>query len=235
MLIRKLKFIGSLVLFLLYGVSLFQLHQDYNQVLPATALVQHSGKYFIFVDCVESKLYLFQNGELIKTYNCAGGKPSTPSPIGTWTIVSKGRWAEGFGGSWMGFNVPWGKFGIHGNNDPQRNIGWPSSMGCIRMKNDEVRELYNMVPIGTKVQIEDGPFGDFGRGFRLLSSGQYGSDVKQVQMALKKQGYYHGAAHGYFDQGTLNSVKKFQKDHQMAVQDRIYHGFYEKLGLFLFQ
>ena len=39
-------------------------------------------------------------------------------------------------GSWLGLNVPWGKFGIHGTLDPH-SVGWASSHGCIRMNNDE--------------------------------------------------------------------------------------------------
>lgn len=57
--------------------------------------------YKILIDVEESKLYLFKNDELYETYICAGGKEKTPSPIGTWTIVSKGKWGEGFGGRWM--------------------------------------------------------------------------------------------------------------------------------------
>ena len=57
--------------------------------------------YHILVDVETSKLYLFKNDVLEKEYKCAGGKQSTPSPIGTWTINSKGKWGEGVGGSWM--------------------------------------------------------------------------------------------------------------------------------------
>ena len=55
-----------------------------------------SDKYKILVDVEESKLYLFNNEELIKTYRCSGGKVYTPSPIGTWKIISKAKWGEGF-------------------------------------------------------------------------------------------------------------------------------------------
>lgn len=60
-----------------------------------------NNKYKILVDVEESKMYVFENDVCTKTYTCAGGKYSTPSPIGTWTIVSKGKWGEGFGGSWL--------------------------------------------------------------------------------------------------------------------------------------
>lgn len=52
--------------------------------------------YKILVDVEDSKLFLFENDILIKTYKCSGGKWSTPSPIGTWTIISKAKWGEGF-------------------------------------------------------------------------------------------------------------------------------------------
>ena len=91
----------------------------------------------------------------------------------------------------MGLNVPWGKFGIHGTLDPY-SVGWASSHGCIRMNNDDVAELYKIVPIGTKVIIRNGPYGDFGAGFRDLKSGMYGSDVMQIQKKLKELGYFTG-------------------------------------------
>ena len=72
-------------------------------------------------------------------------------------------------GSWLGLNVPWGKFGIHGTLDPH-SVGWASSHGCIRMNNSEVAELYKIVPVGTKVTIVDGVYGPFGKGFRDLKA-----------------------------------------------------------------
>ncbi len=54
------------------------------------------SKYEILVDVEESILYLIQNKEIIKTYSCSGGKWNTPSPIGTWEIIEKDTWGEGF-------------------------------------------------------------------------------------------------------------------------------------------
>lgn len=69
-----------------------------------------SSKYKILVDVEESKMYIIENGVCTKTYTCAGGKYSTPSPIGTWKIVSKGKWGEGFGGRWLRPKCSMGKF-----------------------------------------------------------------------------------------------------------------------------
>jgi lipoprotein-anchoring transpeptidase ErfK/SrfK len=41
---------------------------------------------------------------------------------------------------------------IHGTNAPA-TIGQAMSSGCIRMLNDEVIELYEQVPEGTKVIV----------------------------------------------------------------------------------
>ncbi len=41
---------------------------------------------------------------------------------------------------------------IHGTNDPS-SIGRAVSNGCIRMLNDHVKDLYERVPIGTKVVV----------------------------------------------------------------------------------
>ena len=166
--------------------------------------------YKILVDVEESKLYLFENDILSKEYKCSGGKWSTPSPIGTWTIISKAKWGEGFGGSWMGLNVPWGKFGIHGTLDTY-SLGWSSSHGCIRMDNNDVAELYKIIPIGTRVTIVDGVYGAFGRGFRDLKSGMYGADVMEIQKKLKELGFFSGNPNGKFGIETEKAVQKYCK------------------------
>jgi len=180
----------------------------FGMVLSVKAYAENGASYEILVDVETSKLWLFHNGKLEKEYACAGGKSSTPSPIGTWKIISKADWGEGFGGTWMGLNVPWGKFGIHGTTQAY-SVGWNSSHGCIRMENKEVAELAKIVPIGTKVTIVDGDYGDFGKGFRYLQSGMYGSDVRQIQRKLKELGFFQGEANGKFEKSLEEAVKKY--------------------------
>jgi lipoprotein-anchoring transpeptidase ErfK/SrfK len=43
-------------------------------------------------------------------------------------------------------------FRIHGTNEPEK-IGQAVSSGCIRMRNDDVVDLYDRVPIGAKVVV----------------------------------------------------------------------------------
>lgn len=192
-----------------------------NENITNTVQVNATGsKYRIFVDVEESKLYLFENEELVNIYRCSGGKWSTPSPIGTWTITNKAKWGEGFGGSWMGLNVPWGDFGIHGTLDPN-SLGWASSHGCIRMDNDEVAELYKIIPIGTKVTIVDGSYGNFGKGFRYLKSGMYGSDVLEIQKKLKELGFLSVEPNGKFGAETELAIQRYCKENGLYVRKTI--------------
>jgi len=186
----------------------------------------------ILVNIPSNELAVFQNGNLIKTYTVASGKPSTPSPIGTWKIISKGTWGEGFGGRWMGFNVPWGKYGIHGTNKPN-SIGWNSSHGCIRMKNEDVAELYKITPYGTQVIIYGGPYGNFGSYLRILKPGMRGSDVYEVQRLLKYKGYYKANPDGIYGDYMKNIVHKFQKENKLPISDTVSYSFYKKLGVIL--
>jgi lipoprotein-anchoring transpeptidase ErfK/SrfK len=41
---------------------------------------------------------------------------------------------------------------IHGTNE-EHKLGTPASHGCIRMKNEDVAELFKLVPVGTEVRI----------------------------------------------------------------------------------
>lgn len=187
-------------------------------------------KILIVVDVPSSKLCVFQHDKLLKTYDISGGKASTPSPIGTWTIVGKDTWGEGFGGRWMGFNVPWGRYGIHGTIFPN-SIGWNASHGCIRMRNKDVRELYKITPVGTKVIIQGGPYGNFGSNLRTIKPGMRGADIYEIQRLLKEKGYYKGNPDGIYGDGMKYSIHKFQKDNSIYVSDTIDKNFYKKLGV----
>ena len=43
---------------------------------------------------------------------------------------------------------------IHGTPYTDK-LGEPASVGCIRMSNTDITELYELVPIGTVVEIVD--------------------------------------------------------------------------------
>jgi|GEM_PF-1716903 len=59
------------------------------------------------------------------------------------------------GTRWMAFeNTPEHQgFGIHGTKFPE-SIGTEASMGCLRMRNEEVEVLFELIPPGTTVRIQ---------------------------------------------------------------------------------
>lgn len=105
----------------------------------------------ITVSKTNKVLTLYRQGRFVKSYPVAVGKPSTPTPSGTFTIVNKQVDPGGpFGTRWLGLSEP--HYGIHGNNNPA-SIGTAASNGCVRMRNPDVEELFNEVGVGTIVRI----------------------------------------------------------------------------------
>lgn len=225
---RFKKIVTVLIIILIIEIILiFYFYKTRDHSLSS---YDHNKKITILIDITANELAVFQDDKLLKSYTIASGKVSTPSPIGTWTIVSKDTWGDGFGGRWMGFNVPWGKYGIHGTLYPT-SIGWSSSHGCIRMHNDDVKQLYKITPIGTKVIVTGSPYTNFSSNLRILKPGMRGADVFELQEILKSKGYYTGNPDGIYGEGMRYYVHKFQKENHLYVSDTIYTAFYKKLGL----
>ena len=89
---------------------------DKGVVESAIPLVQNEK---IVIDTKSCHLTFYRDGQAVKSFPVAIGTRKTPSPIGEWKIIHKGgSWGGGFGARWMGINVPWGIYGIHGTNKP---------------------------------------------------------------------------------------------------------------------
>jgi len=197
-------------------------------------VVNNRPEYTIFIEIDEKKLYLYEDGQLIKEYPIASGMQGMPSPIGTWTITNKGRWGKSYGGRWMGLDVPWGTYGIHGTTKAE-SIGRAASHGCIRMYNKDIKELYGIVPVGTRVIIRNGPFGPFGTGFRNLRPGDRGADVLAVQKKLKELGYFHGYESGIYGEDLKQAIHRFQADQGLEVKNTITRQDYDAMGFMEFE
>ncbi|MBM7616302.1 L,D-transpeptidase family protein [Alkaliphilus hydrothermalis] len=125
---------------------------------------------WIVVNKTKRILTLYRGSQVIKKYPIAQGKLSNLTPEGKFSIVSKvinpmwggagiaqpvagGSPKNPLGYRWMGLSIDGGSsYGIHGNNSPE-SIGTNASMGCIRMINSDVEELYNLVSMKTIVWI----------------------------------------------------------------------------------
>jgi peptidoglycan hydrolase-like protein with peptidoglycan-binding domain len=188
------------------------------------------GQMRIEVDTVTLRLTLYVDGKPYKSYPVAVGKMTgyTWSPVGEWRIVSKGvNWGGGFGTRWLGLNVPWGTYGIHGTNKPY-SIGTQASHGCIRMYNRDVEELYSWVPVGTPVHIiGKTPAIQLRNKLRLGDNGQ---DVVRVQQHLQAFGV-HIEADGRYGPRTQDQVRYLQELYGLPADGTIYADMYYLLGL----
>jgi lipoprotein-anchoring transpeptidase ErfK/SrfK len=120
---------------------------------PEYEELYRAPRYSITVNTAAKRMTLFKDGKVFKTYPIAIGKPSTPTPKGNFKIINKAYKPGGpFGARWLGLSAPNGDYGIHGTNNPA-SIGKAVSNGCIRTYNNNIIELYNLVPVGTSVKI----------------------------------------------------------------------------------
>jgi lipoprotein-anchoring transpeptidase ErfK/SrfK len=129
-----------------------------------TTAASAQGKSEIVISLEDRKLALIEDGQVKAIYPVAVGKPSTPSPVGTFTIARRvknptyshdGRFvAPGphnpVGSRWMGLSIR--GYGIHGTNEPN-SIGKAASHGCIRMAKADLEALYPQVTVGETVEL----------------------------------------------------------------------------------
>lgn len=161
---------------------------------------------------VDTRILTLVINQGITVFPVAVGRPSTPTPPGQWTIVQKALNPGGpFGVRWMRLSIPWGGYGIHGTNNPA-SIGKAVSHGCIRLYNSDVIGLYDLVPIGTPVNISG-----VVRKILNLKFGMKGDDVRDVQELLRDLGYYTAIIDGVFGRITRRAVIKFQQDQSLKV------------------
>ncbi len=141
-------------------------HLTSDIIKPGQRLSIYTGKFSIVVDKSQNELRLYANGRLIKTYKVSTGKDDL-TPEGTFKIVTKLKDPTFFhdgkaippgdpenilGSRWMGFDYGNGSYGIHGTTSPE-TIGTYETNGCVRMRNEDVEELFAIVPKGTEVKV----------------------------------------------------------------------------------
>jgi L,D-transpeptidase catalytic domain len=133
-------------------------------VMGMAAAAQDATRRVIVVSLEDRKLALVEDGKVTKIYPVAVGKPSTPSPVGTFTIERRvanpvyhheGKTVEPGPGNpvgtrWMGLSIR--GYGIHGTNAP-KSIGKAASHGCIRMAKPDLEELFALVQVGDTVEL----------------------------------------------------------------------------------
>jgi hypothetical protein len=194
----------------------------------ATAAPTPEGMRLV-IDTDKRTLTVLVDGRPTRTLPCAVGKSLTRTPVGEWTVVGKStNWGGGFGTRWLGLNVPWGIYGIHGTNKPA-SIGTAASAGCIRLQNRDVEWLYSVVKIGTRVTIVGARQKVTVE--RPLRRGQTGKEVLELQFALRQAGFHIYPVDGRFGAQTEQVVKAVQARYDLPQTGRADRNVLALLGL----
>jgi peptidoglycan hydrolase-like protein with peptidoglycan-binding domain len=190
-----------------------------------------SGEVSVVIDTFRRKLIVLSDSAPYAQFPIAIGKAETPSPIGNWTVINKASgWGTGFGTRWLGLNVPWGIYGIHGTNRPW-SIGSMASHGCFRMRNTDVERIYPWIKTGTRVFVVGNPFGYMSGGIQRLNRGDNNAAVRYVQEKLKRRGFYNHEPDGMFGRISERAVLQFQKKYNLEQTGQFGTREYEILGL----
>lgn len=143
-------------------------------IRPGKTIKVVKGKWRVEVSKKRFKLYLYNAENLFKVYNIGIGRLEK-TPSGTFEIDVKKKepaWSKDgkqipygskeniLGTRWLSLksasepNPALKGYGIHGTWSPDE-LGKESSVGSIRMNNDDINELYMIVPLHTTFIIGD--------------------------------------------------------------------------------
>ncbi len=123
-----------------------------------------SQNFRIDVSLTDQMVRVYHGGDLIREMICSGGTAETPTPRGTFKTSQKihyswlPRFDVGayyfvrFYGSYLFHSLP---FDEEGNliQEEAEKLGQPASHGCIRLKVEDARWLYEQLPLGIEVNI----------------------------------------------------------------------------------
>lgn len=148
-------------------------------VIPAFRLLPRARQEGVVVNLAEMRMYYFRKpGAPPETWPIGIGKDGLMTPVGETTVVRKvagpswhptermrkekpflpaslGPGAQNPLGS-HALYLGWPTFLIHGSNKPWA-IGRRVSSGCMRMYPEDIRRVYDLVPVGTKVTVVEQP------------------------------------------------------------------------------
>ncbi len=137
-----------------------------DSLKPGSKLKIPVYKFSLVVDKSQNTMILKGGEEVLKTYVVATGQNNC-TPVGvfkvtdklvkpTWykagAVVPYGSPQNVLGTRWIGLSKK--GYGIHGTPEPEK-LGRQITAGCVRMRNDEVEELFGFVLPGTEVTIVD--------------------------------------------------------------------------------
>ena len=136
---------------------------------PGDVLRIPTDRANVIVD-LDSRLLMYRHGdEVVRAWECGIGKPGHETPIGEYKIGIKqkkpahttkglpyGHPENPLGSRWLALELDGRNtsYGIHGTSDPD-GVGGEVSLGCIRMRNRDVDQLFEILPVGSTVILQE--------------------------------------------------------------------------------
>ena len=114
------------------------------------------GKQIVVV-LSQQRLFAFEDGNLLQTFLVSTGLPGTPTVQGSFSIYDKVPAQRMWGPGYDLPNVQWvmyfyRDYSLHGAYW-HNNFGQPMSHGCVNMRNEDAKWLYDWAPEGTSVMV----------------------------------------------------------------------------------
>lgn len=143
---------------------------DASRIKAGQRIKVIKGPFAAVVDLSDFVLTVHAHGYYVRRYPVGVGKDGS-TPMGTFRVVLKEADpkyygpdvvmerddpANPLGERWIGLDDGTGRptsYGIHGTIDPG-SIGKADSRGCVRLRNEDVAEVYDLLGVGSEVVIQ---------------------------------------------------------------------------------
>lgn len=137
-----------------------------SSYLPSPNVV---AKVHLVIRLSDRRVYVYDRDKVTTSFPIAIGRSGWETPAGEFQVIDKitnPTWEHPFtgeiappgvdnplGSRWIGFWTDGTNFiGFHGTPNPE-SVGTPASHGCIRMYDKDVISLFEMVRVGTPVEV----------------------------------------------------------------------------------
>jgi len=138
--------------------------------IPEPVLPESASQIHLALRLKERKVYVYRDSTILAVYSVAIGKPGWETPTGSFRILAMQQnpgWINPFtreivppssdnpmGERVIAFWTDGQDFiGFHGTPN-RESVGQAASHGCVRMYNEDIREMYGMLTVGTTVVVE---------------------------------------------------------------------------------
>ena len=133
-------------------------------------IAPHASDTWVNVSLSQRRVSVYRHGKLMAQYPVAVGQAGWDTPTGSFLVQQMRRhpdWqhpitqqvvpsgpSNPLGDRWIGFHHDeYMAIGFHGTNQEQL-IGSAISHGCLRMRNEDIRHLYEQISLGTQVIVQ---------------------------------------------------------------------------------